>query len=337
MLVTFSGDVHEHLISLLATYQQGDEYYLIFPWAGGDLQSFWRDINPTPQMDHDTVTWVADQCYGIARGLYEIHKHETEYVRGSNDHPFAPKQPINRSRSKSLQLFGRHGDIKPQNVLWFDGAREDPGRAVLKITDLGLAEFKTSIAKIYKPSSRVSMTASYRPPESDIQNGQVGQSHDIWSLGCLYLEMLTWLLGGWKLVQEFEQLRVAEKTVAYFNGPTEGTFFKVKSVSEDGTSVLVIKPTVTNVSQFLFSPSIQDPTYSGMSGANLKLGVLTYGTQFITILQNLPACNKYVHEFLNLIRDEMLVIKPTDKSKKGRISAFSLAGRLGSMRKLCTI
>lgn len=248
MLVTFSGDSHNHLISLLATYQQGDEFYLIFPWAGGDLQSFWRDINPTPNMDRQTVAWVADQCYGIARGLAEIHKHETGYVRGSGDNPFAPKQLINRPRSGSLRLFGRHGDIKPQNVLWFN-TNETDDSGILKITDLGLAEFKTSIDKIYKTSARVSMTALYRPPESDIKNGQVGQSHDIWALGCLYLEMMAWLLGGWTLVQEFEQLRVAEKTVAYFHGPTEGTFFKVKSISDDGTSVVVVKPTVTNVSQ----------------------------------------------------------------------------------------
>lgn len=247
MLVTFSGNAHAHLISLLATYQHGDEFYLIFPWAGCDLRSFWRDISPRPRVDHDTVVWVAEQCWGIARGLCEIHKHRTKYVRGSADNPFAPKQLVSKPRNGPLQLFGRHGDIKPQNVLWFNNAGDDAGKAVLRITDLGLAEFKTSVAKIYKTTGRLSMTASYRPPESDTKNGKVGQSHDIWALGCLYLEMLAWLLGGWALVQEFENQRVAEKTVAYFNGPTEGTFFKVKSISEDGTSVVIVKPGVTKV------------------------------------------------------------------------------------------
>jgi serine/threonine protein kinase len=249
MLVTFSGDSHTHLISLLATYQQGNEYYLIFPWAGGDLRSYWRDINPQPIVNRDTTTWVAEQCYGIARGLSKIHQHETAYSRKSGDHPFVPKELISsRSRSVSLKLFGRHGDIKPQNILWFDRVHNELERPTLKITDLGLAEFKTSVANIYKSPSKVSMTAAYRPPEYDTENGKVGRSHDIWALGCLYLEMAAWLLGGWDLVQEFERLRVAETTGPRSPRATEGTFFKVKSISESGVWEVVIKPTVTKVS-----------------------------------------------------------------------------------------
>lgn len=324
MLVTFSGDTHKHLISLLATYQQGNEYYLIFPWARGDLRSYWRDINPEPTVDHDTMIWTAEQCYGIARGLFKIHQHETAYFRESGHHPFAPKEPIgNRNRSGSLKLFGRHGDIKPQNVLCFDSADNKLGRPTLKITDLGLAEFKTSIANIYKSSSKISMTAAYRPPEYDTENGKVGQSHDIWALGCLYLEMAAWILGGWKLVQEFEQLRVAETTGPRSPGSTEGTFFKVKSISEDGTWKVVVKPTVTKVSQFL-------------QGKLIRVLELTCKFQFIERLHRLPACTKYLHEFLDLIEQEMLVIKPTDPAEKGRISAAALAFRLGAMRKLCT-
>lgn len=259
--MTFSNDAHPHLISLLATYQQGNDFYLIFPWAGGDLRSFWQEINPTPRMDPSTITWVAVQCHGIAKGLAEIHKHETEYFRGSVDlpHPFAPKNPTNRARSGSLQLFGRHGDIKPQNVLWFAAgdACDNATGVILKITDLGLSEFKTSSNMIYKSPSKMSMTASYRPPECDTSNGEVGQSHDIWSLGCLYLEMVTWLLGGWQLVHDFEKARAAEKTASYCYGTTEATFFIVKSISLDGKFTAIVKPTVTNVSrppQVVFSP-----------------------------------------------------------------------------------
>lgn len=250
MLVTFSGDSHKNLISLLATYQQGNEYFLIFPWARGDLLSYWRDINPEPTVNHDTISWMAEQCFGIAKGLSKIHQHETTYLRNSGDHPFAPKELMNsKPRDGCLKLFGRHGDIKPQNILLFDSANSGPQRPTLKITDLGLSEFKTSIANIYKSSHKVSMTATYRPPEYDIENGKVGQSHDIWALGCLYLEMIAWLLGGWKLVQEFEQLRVAETTGPRSFMTTENAFFKVKSISEDGTWKVDVKSTVTNVSR----------------------------------------------------------------------------------------
>jgi len=48
---------------------------------------------------------------------------------------------------------------------------------------------------------------SYRPPECDIHGGRIGQSYDIWTLGCLYLEFVTWLLGGWDLIKLFEEKR----------------------------------------------------------------------------------------------------------------------------------
>lgn len=42
MLVTFSGNAHEHLISLLATYQWHHQSHLLFSLAEGHLQDFWR-------------------------------------------------------------------------------------------------------------------------------------------------------------------------------------------------------------------------------------------------------------------------------------------------------
>lgn len=235
MLIKFSGDAHDHLISLLTTYQRGDEFYLIFPWAGCDLQSFWRDMSPEPLIDHGRVRWAAQQCHGIATGLAEIHRHQTLLLS-----PLAKPMPT--------QLFGRHGDIKPQNVLWFDtSCTTDSAKGVLKITDFGLAEFKTKRDEIYRTSSHVSTTLAYRPPECATIHGRVGQSHDIWSLGCLYLEMVAWLLGGWALVQELESLRAAE-TNPYYSSSTEGSFFILSSMIK-GKATFIVKPAVTKVSQ----------------------------------------------------------------------------------------
>ncbi|KAK7734704.1 hypothetical protein SLS53_007809 [Cytospora paraplurivora] len=44
MLMKFSDDSHEHLISLLARYEQFKKFYLIFPWAEADLENYWRII-----------------------------------------------------------------------------------------------------------------------------------------------------------------------------------------------------------------------------------------------------------------------------------------------------
>jgi serine/threonine protein kinase len=102
MLKKFSGN-HPHLVSLLATYEQFNKFHLIFHAAEADLLEYWRQVNPTPPVTPETISWVAQQCQGLADGLAKIHRLQT-----------APFQT-----NKFTTSFGRHGDIKPENVLWF--------------------------------------------------------------------------------------------------------------------------------------------------------------------------------------------------------------------------
>ncbi|ROV96675.1 hypothetical protein VSDG_05554 [Cytospora chrysosperma] len=298
MLMTFSGNAHPHLISLLATYEQFDRFYLIFPWAEADLQGYWEDRNPNPSMDHDTVLWVAEQCRGIAHGLLKIHRHQTinlsrlpleDYERIGKISEDWVQFPTGQSLLWQLQLFGKHGDIKPQNILWYRDLYNEADRGILKITDFGLAEFKTSARNIYKLANRVTVSAPYRPPERDIEDGSIGQSHDIWALGCLYLELVAWLLGGWNLVQKFQSQRSAKDATTYHHRADDGTFFEIKRVDEDGSVVAIVKPAVT---------------------------------KFIEDLHANPACTRYIHMLLDLIQMDMLIIKPKDI-----IAAYGLTPR----------
>ncbi|KAG6354471.1 hypothetical protein INS49_004488 [Diaporthe citri] len=301
MLVTFSGNANPHLISLLATYEQYNEYYLIFPWAEGDLQSFWRDLDPKPSMTHDSVLWVAEQCFGVAKGLLAIHRHQTVNLTRHKS-AFAGHQAIPCPENQVWPLFGVHGDIKPQNVLWFQDDLRDDKRGILKISDFGLAEFKTSTTKIYRPSSQVALSASYRPPECESKNGRIGQSQDIWALGCLYLEMVAWLLGGWQLVQEFQQRRASGEGFSYYGHAADTAFFQIESVSKDGTAFVMVKPAVT---------------------------------EFIDYLRSIPTCTEYIHSFLHLIQTEMLILKPTNQRERGRIGAIELVSKLNRMWQNC--
>lgn len=213
MLKMFSDDTHPHLISLLATYQQFRVYYLIFPWA--DLQ---------------TIMWVAKQCEGIANGLVKIHKYQTSNSK------LQPGFHENR--------YGRHGDLKPENILWFS----DPDGGTLKISDFGLSEYSTLHRKSYKPRSRVATSMSYRPPECDLKGGQIGQSYDIWTLGCLYLEFITWLLGGWDLVKNFERKRMLFDSM--WCDMSTDTFFELVECPNSrrpGVIAAMVKPAVTSV------------------------------------------------------------------------------------------
>ena len=240
MLKRFSNNAHAHLISLLATYEQFNSYFLIFHWAEADLQQYWSKVNPNPSVDRDTVLWMAEQCKGIANGVLKIH----EYV--SSSCKLCP-DPVQDHKV----LFGHHGDIKPENVLWFpEPGEEKDKRGTLKLSDFGLAELSIHRTKSMKPKTNPAASPPYRAPEWDLHDSsRVGRSYDIWTLGCLYLEFITWQLGGWKLVEEFVEQRMSPDPM-WWSIPTD-TFFEVVGMDNESKSEARVKPSVSQVSLIL--------------------------------------------------------------------------------------
>jgi len=58
------------------------------------------------------------------------------------------------------------------------------------------------------PSNLDGFSEDYRPPEIDLDDQEhVTRKSDIWSLGCVYLELCTWYLRGIDGIQQFEELR----------------------------------------------------------------------------------------------------------------------------------
>lgn len=234
MLKKFSGDRHQHLISLLATYEQSGRFFLLFDWAEADLHTYWRRINPNPSFNRTTLLWVANQCKGIASGITKIHAYESTYAK-----------PAPTIAGHQNVVFGHHGDIKPENVLWFAGTSK--GRSsiegTLKLSDFGLAEFSIHQTLTMTPKSKWAGSLAYRAPETDLeQDATIGRSYDIWTLGCLYLEFITWVLGGAKLLDEFVQARKARDVM--WHGIETHTFFMLKIDNETGKTAIIKSPVV---------------------------------------------------------------------------------------------
>lgn len=237
MLNKFSGNKHENLISLLATYEQFDRYFLVFDWAERDLQAYWRKANSTPSFDPQTVLWMARQCKGIASGIIKIHEHKSIYAKADSD----------RAANDNV-VFGHHGDIKPENVLWFaePGQEDCTVGGTLKLSDFGLAEVSVHRTISMAPKSKWGVSLGYRAPEADLRRGAaIGRSYDIWTLGCLYLEFITWILGGSQLLDEFMEARKARD--ATWHDIETHTFFELKNDRGTGEPIAVIKPAVTEV------------------------------------------------------------------------------------------
>jgi len=291
---------HPHLVSLLASYRYQGNFYFIFPWAQCDLSSFWKrhtDKHRNPGMDR----WIITQCKGLADGLAAIHRLQTttidSIIRQSTDVKEFTRDNGEPAESR-LQLSCRHGDIKPENILWFpiNGAGP-PWRGVLKIADFGSAELSTK-----REVAKESRTCSpmYQPPESFPEvsgTSVVRTSYDIWCMGCLYLEFIAWWFGGWPSIDRFLNKRLA----------TDKQYFKIEigkffGIQQDDTT---------------------DPDTPPK--AVVKEAVLN----FIQELRENASCTPFFDKFLHLIQKRMLVI--VDKNGGGRISARKTAEKLATL------
>jgi len=153
----------------------------MFEWAdGGSLREFWENT-PRPSLDIGTMSTLVletlEQVQGLADGLHTLH------VKG----------------------FYRHGDLKPENILRFeDGTRL--GR--LKIADFGLAkEHKVLTERRRQPTSTIHGTVRYESPEATralvVGKEPLSRLSDIWSMGCILLEHIIWLLYEYSELDRF--------------------------------------------------------------------------------------------------------------------------------------
>lgn len=85
-----------------------------------------------------------------------------------------------------------HRDLKPQNILVYKRPGEGKFAAIetpiVKIADFGLARMCNLPAETY---SSLVVTRWYRAPELLLGATNYNSSIDVWSLGCIFVEMLT--------------------------------------------------------------------------------------------------------------------------------------------------
>jgi serine/threonine protein kinase len=108
---------HPHLIKLLATYRQKQKYHLMFPFANSNLRKYWEDRH-NPKFDEPTLMWSLRQMTGLENALMTIHTFKVTVplsVGGAGGKRIQNDGAL--SVRKGEEWFGRHGDIKPENIL----------------------------------------------------------------------------------------------------------------------------------------------------------------------------------------------------------------------------
>ncbi|KAE8447646.1 hypothetical protein EG329_010617 [Mollisiaceae sp. DMI_Dod_QoI] len=159
-----SSLTHPNLNRCIGIITRGRQRYLMFPWAdGGNLRDFWIE-HPTPKVSAEHVKDIVRQLQGMAEALNELHSSGF-----------------------------RHEDIKPENILYFP-ARDSSRVGMFKISSLS-ANFEHNVLG----------TATYQAPESIIANESSPRTRlsDVWSMGCVILELMFWLLYGYEALVEF--------------------------------------------------------------------------------------------------------------------------------------
>lgn len=83
-----------------------------------------------------------------------------------------------------------HCDLKPENILVFPRTSGCNVSYELKISDFGMATKVGQDSEFWEYDSPYLETSFYMSPES-VQNGIAEEALDLWSLGCIVLEMYT--------------------------------------------------------------------------------------------------------------------------------------------------
>jgi serine/threonine protein kinase len=207
--------IHHHLTTLLGSYEQDDHLHLILPWAECDLGHFWKSkYSNGPERSRERSSWLKQQCCGMAEAVSHLHRYHTSSATtmlesnnlGQQTKRGRHSRPPSGERN-NLSLFGRHGDIKPANILWFPDQSNPAAFGTLKISDFGTARFSTNEDAVAEDKTTVPNSRAYQSPECVLPNGNISSQCDVWSLGCVFLEFVCWYFGGRDLLITFEQDR----------------------------------------------------------------------------------------------------------------------------------
>ncbi|KAK4941156.1 hypothetical protein LTR10_018829 [Elasticomyces elasticus] len=182
---------HRNLVAPYAAWSQGSEFYILFPLATGNLETFmnylpclrtaqepryrlrfdpncmpYDENTKLPILDYKFVKWLFTELQGLAEALDHIH-----------------------------HLASYHHDIKPDNILMFVDDKSSYG--TMKFGDFGAGKVMETYPDLYTKSpvftEKQRGAIAFASPDLYC-DGKVAAEADIWSLGCVFLEILLWCL-----------------------------------------------------------------------------------------------------------------------------------------------
>lgn len=190
-----------HIVQITMSYRKGSNFNIVFPRAKANL----RQCLTMPEHSFHLLTTgplrqagIWGQMRGLARALDRIINYDPRV--DNSGVVFQSRE----SKTDAAQILGYHFDLKPANILVYD--EEDGENNILKISDFGQAKFSVRFGD--SRTTNPGGTDTYAAPEAITDSeSRLNTRYDIWSLGCIFLELVTFLLRKYEGVQEFENAR----------------------------------------------------------------------------------------------------------------------------------
>jgi serine/threonine protein kinase len=188
---------------------------MIYELAKSNLEEF---MQKTPFSGDNTAlnnAWLIKQMCGLAGALRAVHTQKVD----DNNRLGVPTASEIQTRSGYIH------DIKPDNILVF---LYEESVYWFRLSDFSCAKVVDFIASISGQHVNSHCTTSktgtpdFRPPESMKAKAKTSRPYDLWSLGCVYLELMVWFLQGYPSLEAFREDR---RGFAKPNGVEDEAFY----------------------------------------------------------------------------------------------------------------
>lgn len=181
---------------------------MIYELADCDLEAFMENHPDPDQVSGFSESELCQEIYGLIEALNVVHN------QGAAD---ADPNTLQVTDPKSRPKTGFIHDIKPDNILTFYLEKNQP---CFRLSDFSCARVKEVVSGINgkRHSQKTYATSGapdYRAPECS--KYQTSRPYDIFSIGCVFLELLVWFTEGFAGLSAFRDSRTGPTIPGHAN------------------------------------------------------------------------------------------------------------------------